>query len=103
MYNLWQVSGGKVELGKSSVQAVIRETHEETGIQVERKSLTYLFNDPKFKCDVYTTKLTSELNLRQTEPEKQGPWKLFTWEQYEFMATERQTTPTHTTYIQEIL
>ena len=76
MYNLWQVSGGKVELGESSVQATIRETKEETGLQVEKEELTYLFNDPKFNCDIYATKLTHNLRLKHTEPEKQGPWKL---------------------------
>ena len=28
MYNLWQVAGGKVEKGESSLQAVLRETKE---------------------------------------------------------------------------
>ena len=103
MYNLWQVPGGKVERGESSIQAVLRETQEETGVKLEKNNLTYLFNDPKFNCDVYATKLTSNLELKHTEPEKQGPWKMFTWDEYEIMAQGKRTTPTHTTYIQEIL
>ena len=103
MYNVWQVLGEKVELEESSVQVTIRETKEETGLQIGKEELTYLFNDPKFNCDVYATKLTHNQRLEHTEPEKQGPWKLFNWKEYEKMALEKSTTPTYTTYIREIL
>jgi ADP-ribose pyrophosphatase YjhB (NUDIX family)/predicted aspartyl protease len=103
MYNLWQVPGGKVERGESSIQAVIRETQEETGIKIEKENLIYLFNDPKFNCDVYATKLASNEELLNTEPEKQGPWVFTKWEKYDQMAKEKLTTPTHVIYREEIL
>ena len=77
MYNLWQVPGGKVELGESSIQAVLRETQEETGIKLKKEELTYLFNDPNFNCDIYATKLISKQKLEHTEPDKQELWELF--------------------------
>ena len=57
MYNLWQVAGGKVEVGESSLQAVLREIIEETGVMVQKEDCKFLFNDPEFNCDVYTTKI----------------------------------------------
>ncbi|GES91988.1 retroviral-like aspartic protease 1 [Rhizophagus clarus] len=103
MYNLWQVPGGKVELGESSIQAVLRETQEETGIKLKKEELTYLFNDPNFNCDIYATKLISNQKLEHTEPDKQGPWELFSWDNYKEMANQKLITPTHVTYIEEIL
>jgi 8-oxo-dGTP pyrophosphatase MutT (NUDIX family) len=52
MFNLWQVAGGKVEKGESSLQAVLRETKEETGLQLSSNDCVLLINDPEFNCDV---------------------------------------------------
>ena len=57
MCGLWQSPGGKVEEGETSEEAVLRETAEETDIELKLQDLTYLFNDPHFNCDVYLTKL----------------------------------------------
>ena len=51
------VSGGKVKKNETSEEAVLRETAEETDIELKLQDLTYLFNDPNFDCDVYMTKL----------------------------------------------
>ncbi|GBC00604.1 hypothetical protein RclHR1_03900021 [Rhizophagus clarus] len=103
MYNLWQIPGGKVELGESSIQAVLRKTQKETAIKLKKEELTYLFNDPNFNCDIYATKLISNQKLEHTESDKQGPWELFNWDNYKEMANQELTTPTHITYIEEIL
>jgi ADP-ribose pyrophosphatase YjhB (NUDIX family) len=39
--------GGEVELGESVSRAVIREVHEETGIDVEITGLVGIYSDPK--------------------------------------------------------
>ncbi len=57
MYNLWQVAGGKVEKGESSLQAVLRETKEETELDINKEDCKFLMNDPAFNCDVYATKI----------------------------------------------
>ncbi|PKB97704.1 hypothetical protein RhiirA5_384463 [Rhizophagus irregularis] len=36
MYNLWQVEGGKVENRESSLQAVLKETKEETALDIKK-------------------------------------------------------------------
>ena len=70
MYSMWQVPGGKIEEGESSIQATLRETTEETGISLSEKDLTFLFNDPTYNCDVYNTKLLPKQTPQHMEPEK---------------------------------
>ncbi|GET51058.1 hypothetical protein GLOIN_2v1772369 [Rhizophagus irregularis DAOM 181602=DAOM 197198] len=72
IYNLWQVVGGKVENRESSLQAVLRETKEETVLDIKKDECVFLFNDPAFNCDVYLTKVPDYQELQRTEPEKQG-------------------------------
>ncbi|GBB89514.1 hypothetical protein RclHR1_01620026 [Rhizophagus clarus] len=74
IYNLWQVPGGKVELGESSIQTVLRETQEETGIKLKKK-----------------------------ETRQARTWELFSWDNYKEMTNQELTTLTHATYIEEIL
>ena len=73
MYNLWQVAGGKVEHGESSLQAVLKETKEETGLTIVKKECNYLTNDPEFNCDIYITKIADQQELQRTEVKKYGP------------------------------
>ena len=55
MYGLWQVPGGKVEDRETSLEAILQETQEETGIKLNEDQTLLIFNDPKFDCDVYFT------------------------------------------------
>jgi len=41
----WTIPGGLVELGESPVQAVVRETKEETGLDVDNPSLMDVVNN----------------------------------------------------------
>ena len=43
----WAVPGGAIDLGESMVQAAVRETREETGIECEITGLVGIFTDPK--------------------------------------------------------
>ena len=54
MASLMQTSEEKVDLGKTSRQAVIRETLEETGIKC---NLEYWGTDYNYDCDMYTYRL----------------------------------------------
>ena len=98
MFNLWQVAGGKVETGETSLQAVLRETKEETGLTVKESDCEYLLNDPEFNCDVYITKIPDDQTLQRTEPTKQGAWTITNFQQYSFMAKNNELTPTLVTY-----
>jgi 8-oxo-dGTP pyrophosphatase MutT (NUDIX family) len=45
---LWGLPGGGQNLGESAAQAVMREVHEETGLQVEPSRLIGVYSDPVF-------------------------------------------------------
>jgi 8-oxo-dGTP pyrophosphatase MutT (NUDIX family) len=61
MYKLWQTVCGKVELGESSIRAMEREISEESGLMIDRTEIIYMFNDPKYNCDIYKIKLKLEI------------------------------------------
>ncbi len=43
----WAVPGGAIDLGESMVQAAVRESLEETGIECEITGLVGIYTDPK--------------------------------------------------------
>jgi ADP-ribose pyrophosphatase YjhB (NUDIX family) len=43
----WAVPGGAVDLGESLVQAAVRETREETGVDCEVTGLVGIYTDPR--------------------------------------------------------
>ncbi|WP_052357438.1 NUDIX domain-containing protein [Actinomadura welshii] len=56
----WALPGGAIDLGESVTQAAIRETKEETGIEVEITDLVGIFSDPK-----HVIHYTSDDEVRQ--------------------------------------
>ena len=64
MQHLWQSVCGSVEdYDESSRHAVAREVLKETGLEVILRDLQYLFNDPKYDCDVYKLKVQNLIVL----------------------------------------
>lgn len=45
--DLWSIPGGRLEVGESASQAVVREVLEETGIEVEPVRLVGVYSDPR--------------------------------------------------------
>lgn len=43
----WAVPGGAIDLGESMIDAAVRETHEESGIDCEITGLVGIFTDPR--------------------------------------------------------
>jgi len=46
--NLWSFPGGAMELGERADEAVIREVHEETGLEVEPVALIGVYSSPDY-------------------------------------------------------
>ena len=58
MQQLWQSVCESVEdFNKSSRHAIIRKILKKTGLKVILENLQYLFNDPKYDCDIYKLKV----------------------------------------------
>ena len=57
MYLKYQISCGKTEPGEMGIDAIFRETVEETNLIIEKDCLLYLANDLIFDCDIYYAKL----------------------------------------------
>jgi ADP-ribose pyrophosphatase YjhB (NUDIX family) len=45
--DMWALPGGVMELGESLGDCVIREVHEETGLDVEIEGIVGIYSDPK--------------------------------------------------------
>jgi ADP-ribose pyrophosphatase YjhB (NUDIX family) len=44
---MWALPGGKMELGESVAQCAVRETKEETGLDIEVTGIVGIYSDPK--------------------------------------------------------
>ena len=80
MKEMLQTLYGKVESEESSWEAVIREIKEETKLEIWP---SYLLNDEFYDCDIYTYRLKDIEKPERTKPEKNSPWYLYPFNQYE--------------------
>ena len=62
MKGLLQVVTGKVEKKESSLEAVLRETEEETGLQIEGDRPQFLLTDPAYNADIYIKNSNEQKN-----------------------------------------
>ena len=49
----WGLPGGKMEIGESATQAVVREVKEETGLEVRTRRLIGVYSDPALQVVRY--------------------------------------------------
>ena len=102
MKGLLQVVTGKVEKKESSLEAVLRETEEETGLQIEGDRPQFLLTDPAYNADIYITKLKRTEEPQLTEPTKMDKWKTYTVSEYTTKKNLEEVTPSLVTYHQQI-
>jgi 8-oxo-dGTP pyrophosphatase MutT (NUDIX family) len=81
----WQCSGGKVEVGERSVDAVAREVLEETGLNISLSRFRHvgrILGDPTTRvCHVYLVDLYHDELPEQTEADKNSEWQLFGYDE----------------------
>ena len=78
MQHLWQSVCESVEdYNESGRYVAAREVLEETGLEVILRDLQYLFNDPKYNCNMYKLKVHPRTELDRIEPTKQEGWEHF--------------------------
>lgn len=80
--NFWQNPGGKVETGESALDAIVRETQEETGLHVAPERFHKLESRRlKGKSKSYRITTFRLCLLRGEVPQrtenKHGPWRTF--------------------------
>lgn len=84
---LWNSPGGKVEKDEDIFDAVCREVCEETGCRLDKSMLglvdCYLYPQRKLKVFFFTTTFNEDMfqHIKNTEPDKQSDWQLFTVKQ----------------------
>lgn len=90
----WQIPGGKANVNEEWVDAAVRETKEETGLVIAPGSLTLLgawsvnagegAGRVKYKAVVFLyDSITEEIEAKDMEPDKCGPWQLMAIEELE--------------------
>ena len=74
--------GGSVEEGECAIRAIQRETHEETGVYIPRDDFKLIdcYQEDGFKCFIFHVDFPAYrfIDLKNTEPIKHGPWRLYT-------------------------
>ena len=77
--------GGSVEKGECVIRAAQREMIEETEVYVGRDELKLIdcYTEDDFKCFIFEVYMgTYRFNeIKNAEPEKHSPWKLYTSEE----------------------
>ncbi len=68
----WALTGGHIISGEESVKAVLRETEEELGLELEENEVELVFSKKAYDCfvDVYYTKQEVELTTLKLEPKE---------------------------------
>lgn len=68
----WGICGGKVDLGESTIEAAVRETLEEIGININKKDLKFLSMDTNDKSyfTVYYIKQDVDINECKIQQEE---------------------------------
>ena len=66
--DLWAVPGGAQEVGETSTEAVVREVHEETGLEVEVTGLIGIYSDPRHVIAYDDGEVRQEFSLSASAP-----------------------------------
>jgi 8-oxo-dGTP pyrophosphatase MutT (NUDIX family) len=112
----WQPPGGKREDYETSEQCIQREFKEETGQDRQIEDFIYILHDDqeevintepnpdKKGCDTYILRIPDSQKTRYTyEQDKNGPWKMISYEEFADIADKQLMTPTLNLHYKEII
>lgn len=88
--NKWGICGGKVDLGETPLEAGVRETLEEIGIQLRKEELNFLSMDTieKLHFTVYYIKKDVDIKKCKLQKEEVEELKYFKIEELQELDTE---------------
>lgn len=88
--NKWGICGGKVDLGETPLEAGVRETLEEIGIQLRKEELNFLSMDTieKLHFTVYYIKKDVDIKKCKLQTEEVEEIKYFKIEELQELDTE---------------
>lgn len=88
--NKWGICGGKVDLGETPLEAGVRETLEEIGIQLRKEELNFLSMDTieKLHFTVYYIKKNVDIKKCKLQTEEVEEIKYFKIEELQELDTE---------------
>jgi ADP-ribose pyrophosphatase YjhB (NUDIX family) len=102
MYLLYQVPRGKCEPNETARQGTVRETFEETEIDLKPRRLKFIAHDPKFDCNIYAHRIVNA-TPEQKEPEEMSPWCQYPWQSFKILKERNKLTPSLITFYREIM
>ena len=88
---------------KTEIQAIHRETYEETGLSIPHKRFKYIKNDKRSNCDVYICQLINDEVPQRTEPDKASDWIYYPWKMFRNMAVQEEITFSLIRFASEII
>lgn len=93
--NLWENTGGHVQSGESSIEAVLRELREETGITAEEENVEFIGSIcvPPFFGDNYFVRKNVSLSDVMLQPGETCDVQYVTYEQFSQMAASGELAP----------
>lgn len=88
--NKWGICGGKVNLGETTIEAGVRETLEEIGINLDKEKLNFL---SKYTCDkgyytIYYVRQNVDISKCHLQEEEVSEIKYFNIEELQNLDTE---------------